>query len=41
MFVWVKNVPDQEKDSRVSHLFLSLTAAAERQSACSLTRGII
>ncbi len=39
MVVWVKNVPDQEKDNRVSHLFLSLTGQSKDSQIIQLTRG--
>jgi len=39
MVAWVKNMPDQEKDSRVSHLFLSLTGRAAESQTIQLTRG--
>ncbi len=37
--VWVKNTPDREKDTRVSHLFLSLTGQQKNSQPVQLTRG--
>jgi len=37
--VWVKSIPDKEKDTRLSHLFLSLTGKEQTGQSIQLTRG--